>query len=100
MIYMLKTNKINSFWKPAKKQNLKPAPLFGFNLNPKPSHPFGLKIKSPVSPVKLSIYPKRTKQEIRLIDRKPWGDKDKDKVINWFDCKPMNKKWQDVINKV
>ena len=50
-----------------------------------------------IQPVKLNIYPKRTKQEIRLIDKSPWGDRDKDKVPNWFDCKPMNRKKQGTL---
>lgn len=103
---MIKPNKIiksnsfkNSFWKPVK-QNPKPTPLFGFNLNPKPSHPFGLKTKQPVSPVKLAIYPKRTSRETRLIDKNPFGDRDRDKVPNWFDCKPLNKRKQAKIGIV
>ena len=42
----------------------------------------------------LKSYPVRTKREIRLIDKNPWGDKDKDKVPNIFDCKPLDKKKQ------
>ena len=59
-------NKFISFWKPLK---IKPF----------------LNLKS---------YPKRSKQETRLIDRNPFGDKDKDKIPNIFDCKPLNKKKQ------
>lgn len=47
-----------------------------------------------VNPVKTSIYPARTIQEKKLIAKNPWGDKDKDKVPNYMDCKPMNKKKQ------
>ncbi len=44
------------------------------------------------------IYPpKKSKKELRLIRKNPFGDKDKDKVMNFFDCKPLNKNWQDVI---
>ena len=43
----------------------------------------------------LKNYPKRTKQEIKLIDRSPFGDKDRDRVPNIFDCKPLDKKRQD-----
>lgn len=43
-------------------------------------------------PVRLSRYPVRTKQENRLIAKKPFGDADKDKVPNYMDCKPLNKK--------
>ena len=42
----------------------------------------------------LKKYPKRTKKEIRLIDKNPWGDKDGDKVPNIFDCKPLDKNKQ------
>ena len=47
-----------------------------------------------VNPVKTSIYPVRTSQEKKLIAKNPWGDKDKDKVPNYMDCRPMNKKKQ------
>ena len=52
-----------------------------------------------IKPVKLkffneSIYPKRSKAEWKLIDRNPFGDTDKDRVPNWFDCKPLNRKKQ------
>ena len=86
-----KTTLFNSFWQPVK-QKLKPLKLFSFN-----SRPGKLRNGSSAasfSPVKLSTYPKRTKQEIKLIDRKPFGDRDKDKVPNWFDCKPLNKNLQ------
>lgn len=80
--------KVNSFWQPVKqqKQNLKPAPLFSLNLKPQKVKPF--------APVNLKIYPARTSTEIKLIDKKPFGDKDKDKVPNYFDCRPMNKRKQ------
>jgi len=50
-------------------------------------------------PVKLSFFkpnnfPKRSKAEWKLIDKNPFGDTDGDKVPNWFDCKPLNKKKQ------
>ena len=47
-----------------------------------------------VSPVNLKSYPSRTKREIKLIDKNPWGDFDRDHSINYFDCRPMNKKKQ------
>lgn len=40
---------------------------------------------------------KRTKAELRIIDKNPLGDADRDGVLNMFDCKPLNKKWQDVV---
>jgi hypothetical protein len=63
--------------------------------NPKPMKKSNSKsIFSPkfIQPVKLSQYPARSRKEIRLIDRNPWGDCDKDKVLNIFDCKPLNRK--------
>jgi hypothetical protein len=45
-------------------------------------------------PVKLSFYPNRTKSELRLIDKRPWRDTDKDRVPNIFDCKPLNRNRQ------
>jgi molybdenum cofactor biosynthesis enzyme MoaA len=58
--------------------------------------PFKIKPLKRISPVKLNMinYPKRSKVELRLIDLKPFGDKDKDGVMNWFDCKPLNRKMQ------
>lgn len=49
------------------------------------------KVKS-VSPVRLSQYNSRSKKEWNIIDNKPLGDKDRDGVMNWFDCKPLNRK--------
>jgi len=50
-------------------------------------------------PIKLrffntSKFPARSKAEWRLIDKNPFGDKDKDGVKNFFDCKPLNFKMQ------
>ena len=82
--------KQNSFW------NMKPIqvktttnfnPVFNLKLNPQKVKPF--------SPVKLAMYPQRTPREIKMIDRKPWADTDKDGVPNYFDCKPNNKLFQD-----
>ena len=47
-----------------------------------------------VQPVKTSMYPARTMQEKRLIAKNPYGDKDRDGVPNYLDCKPKNKKEQ------
>ena len=52
-----------------------------------------------VSPVNLKSYPSRTKREIKLIDKNPWGDKDRDGVKNWFDCRPLNKHKQGKFEK-
>lgn len=76
----------NTFW------NMKPNKATPF-LNIKPS-----KIKvSPVTPVNLKPYTVRSKKETRLIDTKPFIDSDKDGVVNYFDCKPLNKKKQDYM---
>lgn len=53
-------------------------------------------IKPPFLKLKLSA-PKRTSKDLKTIDRNPYGDKDKDGVMNWFDCKPSSKYWQDVL---
>lgn len=53
----------------------------------------------PFKPLKVNMYPKRSKAEVRLIDRKPFGDKDRDKVINFFDCKPLNRRKQGYMIK-
>ena len=50
-------------------------------------------------PVKLrffntSSYPKRSQKELKLIDKNPFGDTDRDSVPNFFDCKPLNRKKQ------
>jgi hypothetical protein len=87
---MTKQLKPFSFWnskpsKPSKLVKIKPG---------KPNLFFQPKF---IQPVNLKLYPQRTKQEIRLIDKNPFGDKDKDKVVNFFDCKPLNKSKQDVM---
>ena len=92
--------KDKSFWTPAKPMKLgksiKPVRLFGFEMNPKPHPNFTtVKPRVPFSPVKLAMYPQRTPREVKMIDRKPWVDTDKDGVPNYFDCKPNNKLFQD-----
>ena len=65
--------KVN-FWKPVKRNR---------------------KVNSKSKPIiNLFKYPKRSKTELRIIKKNPFGDRDKDKVMNWFDCKPLNKKKQ------
>ena len=91
----------NPFWSPIKKAQ-KSNPSNFFNLKPKPKHTitkpfFTVNLKSLKGPVNLNTYPVRTKTEIKLIDKNPFGDKDKDKVPNIFDCKPLNKKKQAFI---
>lgn len=103
------------FWKPVKsKFNIKPIfqptpfkPIKPLPLPPKqnpvpyPAKPLPMKFHSkPFSPVNLKAYPpKRTKQEWKLIDRNPYGDKDKDKLMNFFDCKPANFGLQGMFDK-
>lgn len=43
-------------------------------------------------------YPKRTTQENKVIKKQPYKDSDKDGVMNWFDCKPLNKKKQSMAH--
>ena len=75
----IKNNKkvdVKSFWK-LKTKSIKPFKPFS------------------ISPIRrLDKYPARTTKEWKLIDSKPTGDKDKDKLMNWFDCRPLNKKKQ------
>lgn len=95
--------KENPFWKPVKpNKNIKPTRLFGYTVNPSPRPNFIMKprIPTPVTPVKLSLYPKRTMNEVKLIDRNPWGDADRDKVHNYFDCRPLNRYKQDKMSPI
>jgi hypothetical protein len=97
-----------SFWKPGK-INKKPSnPLFHPKYIPMQSKVRSVHSPSPspspftpkfIQPVKLKKYPTRTKSERRLIDKNPWGDKDKDGVPNIFDCRPMNRKKQDKMTR-
>ena len=44
---------------------------------------------------KKPIYPpKRTNKEWKIVHKNPYADSDRDKVMNWFDCKPLNKNKQ------
>jgi len=47
--------------------------------------------------IKKYKYTKRSRKEKRLIRKKPFRDTDRDGVMNWFDCKPLNKNKQDVF---
>ena len=40
------------------------------------------------------MFPRRSKAEWKLIDKNPFGDADRDRVPNIFDCKPFNRKKQ------
>ena len=48
------------------------------------------------SPI-LKTYPTRTHKETRAISLHPSKDSDKDGVMNWYDCKPLNKYKQERI---
>lgn len=88
-----------NFWRTEKKQKPKlKSSLFSGN-NFRPQKLRNGSSAASFSPVKLSAYPKRTKKEMKLIDKKPFGDKDKDRVPNYFDCKPLNKKKQGSLPK-
>lgn len=66
-----------------------------FNLKIKKNSRVGSVIGLHNSPVKVKLYPSRTKKEWKLIDKKPFIDSDHDRVVNILDCKPLNKKRQD-----
>lgn len=64
----MKTKKPISFWKPV---TIKP-------VKTKPKSLFSPKF---IQPINLKKYPSRTKSEWNLIDRKPFGDRDRDRVF-------------------
>jgi hypothetical protein len=72
-----KSSKI-TFWKPITNKKVKPI----FKLKSIP-------IFKPMKPT----Y-KRTTSERKLIRSNPWGDRDRDLVPNWIDCKPFDKRRQ------
>ena len=96
-------NKPTSFWnmKPIKtqtKSKVNSKPLFSLKLSKVKSRPlFSPKF---IQPVNLKQYTTRTKSEQKLIDKNPFGDKDRDRVPNYFDCKPLDKKKQDFLVRV
>lgn len=45
-------------------------------------------------------YPKRSHKENKLIKKSPYKDSDKDGVMNWYDCKPLARKKQDMFGNV
>lgn len=47
---------------------------------------------------KASKYPIRSVRENRLISKNPYGDSDHDKVMNYFDCKPLVRRKQDFMS--
>ena len=61
-----------------------------FKLKFKPSKKKQIKLKF----FNTKSFPKRSQKEWKLIDKNPFGDTDGDRVPNWFDCKPLNKKKQ------
>lgn len=46
----------------------------------------------------LKQFPKKTIKEFKLADKKPYHDSDKDKAINYYDCKPLSKKQKDYLS--
>ena len=60
------------------------------------NNPFKLKQKHKVVSIWKPMKPnyKRTPIERKLIRKNPWGDRDRDLVPNWIDCKPLNKNKQ------
>lgn len=73
-------HQVESFWKMKSPKRVKS------NLN------FGMP--------KLGKYPRRTVRENRIIAKNPYGDVDKDKVMNWYDCRPSIRKKQDFLPAV
>jgi hypothetical protein len=64
--------------------------------------PFAINLNSHIQPnfFNANKYPTRSKAELRLIDKDPWGDKDRDRVPNFFDCKPLNRKKQGMLQNI
>ena len=77
---------MNNFWKPVRsKAKPKSNSIFKLKPNSKPIKPF----------INLKPFHKpQNNRDRALIRHNPWGDKDKDGVINLFDCKPLNKRQQ------
>jgi hypothetical protein len=77
------------------KKAQKSSPSKFFDLKSKPQHtitkPFFTVNLKEAKFINLQSYPVRTKKEVRLIDKAPFGDKDRDTVPNYFDCKPLDK---------
>jgi len=74
---------MNNFWKPVRSK----------------AKPKSNSIKTNFKSIKpfINLKPFHKPQNNRdraLIRHNPWGDKDKDGVINLFDCKPLNKRQQ------
>jgi len=53
--------------------------------------PYSQRKRKIIKFVKINKYPKRTKAEWRTIINQPFGDADGDRVLNWFDCRPLDK---------
>lgn len=96
----VKPNKKSMYLNSSRPMKMKPVKLFGYEVNPKLRPNFLMKPRTPVSPVNLGKYPVRTKSEMRLIDKKPFGDYDKDGVPNYLDCRPKNKRKKDKLRIV
>jgi len=101
-----------NFWKPIKSKkkskkivktpffgmNVKPVktPFFGMNVKPIVNSRLGIGIK-PVHIVKKDLNWAQAKRVYPKLN--PFGDADKDKVINKFDCRPFNKKKQGLAHR-
>jgi len=79
---------VDSFWKPIKKKPLKKSKAKPFDLRIKPQHK--IKKKDLNWPQAKKRYPKMN----------PLGDWDKDKVKNFKDCKPFDRKKQGFFHEV
>jgi hypothetical protein len=78
-----KNSKNITFWKPITNKKVKPI-----------SKLKSISIFKPMKPT----Y-KRTASERKLIRSNPWGDRDRDLVPNWIDCKPFDRRKQGAISR-
>ena len=84
-----------SFWKSVSKK--KPVKFKQVQLKPLGFNFIGS--RTPVRMINKQIYPTRSNAEWKLIAKNPMGDSDRDHLMNWFDCAPMNSKKQGWVHK-